>query len=240
MSARFPALLLAWLALSACAEDPRRVLVDLEGPRGTVTAPGPWGVAVLTDGTTPRLWVAVDEGAFSETALEAIGGGQFVGALPAAPVGTVLGYYSTAGDEALPPAGAEGPRRVTVVAAALPIADAGPPGECTLRFRRPREGDRLSEATDDGAPQAGLQVTVQVETDLPPGHAVRLRLDDVGHAGRVGQGFGPGLEEELGAGIVAFEAVTLPPGERTLIADAIPPGGGEACTAAITVTVAPP
>lgn len=240
MSARLPALLLAWLALSACAEDARRVLVDLEGPRGTVTAPGPWGVAVLTDGTMPRLWVAVDEGAFTEAALEAIGGGQFRGALPAAPVGTVLGYYTTAGGEALPPTGAEGPRRVTVVAPPLPITDAGPPGECTLRFRRPRDGDRLSEATDDGAPQAGLQITVQVEADLPPGHAVRLRLDDVGHAGRVGEGLGEGAGQGFGPGLVAFEAVTLPPGERTLIADAIPPGGGAPCTATITVTVAAP
>lgn len=215
-------LALALLAgLAACADDDARALIDLEGPRGTATAPGPWGIAVLTDGTTPRLWIGGDAGDLTEAPLAAIGGGQFTGALPAAPVGSVLRYAVTAADETLPP---DGPRRVTVVAPPRPEADAGPPATCRLAFRRPRDGDRLAEATDDGAPQAGLQLTVQVDAELPDGHPVRLRIGDAGHAGTVGQG------------LAAFAAVTLPPGEVTLVADAVP-AGGEPCEAAITVTV---
>ncbi|MCB9528762.1 MAG: hypothetical protein R3F65_02235 [bacterium] len=208
-------------ALTACADDDGRVLIDLEGPRGTATAPGPWGVAVLTDGTRPRLWIGGEAGDLSEAPLAAIGGGQFTGVLPTAPVGAVLRYAVTAAGESLPP---DGPRRVTVVAPPMPEADAGPPPTCRLAFRRPRDGDRLSEAADDGAPQAGLQVTVQVEAELPEGHPVRLRIGDDGHAGAVGQG------------LAAFAAVTLPLGEVTLVADAVPTGG-EPCEATITVTV---
>lgn len=213
-----------------CADDLGRVLVDLEGPRGEVEAPGPWGVAVLTDGTAPTLFAARDGGGaaagFEVVPLDAIGGGQFVGALPAAPVGAVIRYYAEAGGDALPPGGADAPRRVEVIARRV-IADAAPPGTCALRFTRPADGARLSAAQDDNAPQAGVQITARVETDLPGGHAVRLRVGDVGYAGVVEQG------------VVAFAPVTLPAGEVTLVVDAVPPGGGMPCEAAVMVVVAP-
>lgn len=214
------------VGVAACADDLGRVLVDLEGPRGEVEAPGPWGVAVLTDGTTPTLWIARDDAPFETAPLDAIGGGQFVGALPAAPVGAVIRYYATAAADALPPGGADAPRRVTVVARPLTV-DAAPPATCALRFTRPTDGARLSAADDDNAPQAGVQITVRVETDLPGGHAVRLRNGETGYAGVVEQG------------VVAFAPVTLAPGEATLIADAIAPGDGLPCEAAVTVVLDP-
>lgn len=213
------------LALAACAEDGAIRLLDAEGPRGTVPPPGPWGIAVLTDGAAPRVWWAVGEGGFVELALDAAGDGQFVGRLPPAGAGTTFAWYAELGPERLPPGGAEAPYRFAVVDPTE--VDAGPPSTCRLVFTRPLDGQRITEADDDNAPQAGIQLTVRVGADLPPGHAVRLTVGDASYAGRIGVG-------EAEPGEVAFAGVTLGGGSQTLIADAVAPGGAP-CSAEVVV-----
>lgn len=220
-----------WLALSlaACAEDGAVRLLDAEGPRGVGPPPGPWGVAVLTDGARPRAWWAVDDGPFEELPLSALGGGQFTGLLPPAGPGTVFGWYVELGPERLPPGGAQAPYRFAVVDDR--IADAGPPNTCRLVFTRPVDGQTVYEDTDDNAPQARTQMTVRVGTDLPPGHGVRLMVGGARYTGRVGVG-------EVEPGEVAFADVTLADGPQTLVADALAPEG-EPCSAEIAVEVVP-
>lgn len=226
-----------WLILLAaalgCAEDARLRLLDVEGPRGAVEAPGPWGVAVLTDGHPPRLWWAIGDDAptFAELPLAPLGGGQFTGAFPPAAPGVVVRYYAEAAGERLPPADTPA-YRFEVVRAADDTPDAAPPPPCALVFNRPVDGQTLFEAIDDNAPQFGLQLTVRVGTDLPPGHAVRLRVGEASFAGRVGVG-------EVEPGEVAFGDVTLANGPQTLIADAVPPGDGAPCEASARVEVVP-
>lgn len=227
-------LTVAALALSAlvfaCAEDGVVRLLDAEGPRGSGLPPGPWGIAVLTAGETPQVWWAVNGGDFAALALEPVGNGQFVGRLPPAGRGTVFTWYAELGAERLPAAGAAAPYRFAVLDPGS--GDAAPPNTCRLVFTRPTDGQTVFEATDDNAPQARTQLTVRVGTDLPPGYGVRLTVGEATHTGRVGIG-------EAEPGEVAFADVTLNNGEQTLVADALAPDGGVACTAEITVDVVP-
>lgn len=218
------------LALAACAEDGRIRLLDAEGPRGMGPPPGPWGLAILTDGEAPRVWWAVNGADFAELPLDPVGSGQFVGQLPPAGPGTVFTWYAELGPERLPPQGAAAPYRFAVTDPGS--GDAAPPNTCRLIFTRPTDGQMVFEATDDNAPQARTQLTVRVGTDLPPGYGVRLTVGEATYVGRVGLG-------EAEPGEVAFGAVTLNNGEQTLIADAIAPDGGVACTAEISVQVVP-
>jgi len=213
-----------------CAEDGRIRLLDAEGPRGMGPPPGPWGIAVLTAREPPRVWWAVNGADFAELPLEPVGQGQFVGQLPPAGPGTVFTWYAELGPERLPPAGAAAAYRFAVVAD--PRTDAAPPNTCRLAFTRPTDGQTVFEATDDNAPQARTQLTVRVGTDLPPGSGVRLTVGEATYTGRVGIG-------EVDPGEVAFGAVTLNNGEQTLVADALAPDGGVACTAEINVQVVP-
>jgi hypothetical protein len=206
-------------SLFGCDEDSGRVLFDLEGPRGQVEVPGPWTVAVLTDGTRPALLVAVDDGEFAARSVAEAGRGHYVGTIDALPVGAFFHYYAKAGAESLP---VGSPRTVEVVAPRAPSADAGV-GRCTLTFRYPRADQRLTERSDDSAPQAGLQVTVILETDLPDGHPVRLEVEGTAYA------------EIAGAGQVGFRDVTLASGEVRLRADGRRQGGD--CVSEVTVFV---
>lgn len=216
--------------LPGCAEDGAVQLLDAEGPRGMGPPPGPWGLAVLTTGATPRLWWAVNGGEFAELALDAVGNGQFVGQLPPAGRGTVFTWYAELGPERLPASGAAAPYRFVVVDPGS--ADAAPPETCRLVFTRPTDGQTVFEATDDNAPQARTQLTVRVGTDLPPGSGVRLTVGEATYVGRVGIG-------EVEPGEVAFADVTLNNGAQTLLADALAPDGGVACTTEISVEVVP-
>ena len=150
------------LGAAGCDDVAPRVLLDLEGPRGEAEAPGPWTIAILTDGTVPRLFIAVDEDGFSTRPVTAAGAGQFVGVVPPLPVGTSIRYYAEAGGETAP---AAGPRVVEIVAPRGPEPDASV-GRCGLSFRAPLDGQQLREGVDDTAPQSGLQFTVIVDTDL--------------------------------------------------------------------------
>ncbi len=219
------ALALMGLVLLAvgCDDDAGGYPIDVEGPRGRAPLPGPWPVRVLTDGPVPTLYFAVDDGGFTPLPLGASGGGLFEGALPAQPAGVRLRYYVQVGDRAEPPRGSAGPFAAVVAAVAERPADAGPAGACALAFRHPVDGQVL-DARDDGAPQAGLQLTVVVRSNLPDGTAARLEVEGAGYAGAAG------------GGVVAFEGVTMPPGEVALAVDAVAPGG-EPCAASITVTV---
>lgn len=214
--------ILALLSL-ACDDDAAPRIVDLEGPHGRAEAPGPWPVAVLALRGTPQLMWATDDGEFAPLELRA-DGDRHVGHLPDQPVGTVLRYFARAGDDVEPTV----PRTAEVVAPEA-TPDAGvPPGRCALVFRRPRDGDVLTLAEDDAEPQAGLQTTVIVETNLADGVPARLRAGGIGYAG------------ETGAGVVAFDGVSLRDGEQTLEVDAVA-AGGEPCALAITVrAVVPP
>lgn len=219
------ALALAWVVVLGvgCDEGAGGRPIDVEGPRGRALLPGPWPVRVLTDGPAPTLYFAVDEGAFVALPLGASGGGLFEGALPAQAEGARLRYYVQVDDLTEPPRGATAPFAAQVVAPTAAAPDAGPGGPCALDFRHPVDGQVL-DARDDGAPQAGLQLTVVVRSNLPDGTAARLEVEGVGYAGAAG------------GGVVAFEGVTMPPGEVELEADAVAPGG-EPCAATITVTV---
>jgi len=205
-----------------CDDVAPRVLLDLEGPRGMVDASGPWTIAVLTDGTRPALFVAVDDESFAAIPITAAGTGQFVGAVDPLPAGSQFRYYAEAGGEKMPTGT---PRQVTVVVPRGPKPDAGL-GRCRVSFRAPLEGQMLDEQIDDSAPQSGLQLTVIAETDLPDGHPVRLDVEGVGYA------------DEVGAGQVGFRDVTLPVGEATLRLHGRRDGGD--CEAEITVLVSGP
>ncbi|MCB9540441.1 MAG: hypothetical protein H6704_29845 [Myxococcales bacterium] len=219
------ALALMWVVLLVvgCDDGAGGYPIDVEGPRGRALLPGPWPVRVLTDGPAPTLYFAVDDGGFTTLPLGASGGGLFEGTLPAQPEGARLRYYVQVEGRAEPPGGAAAPFAAVVQAVAAAAPDAGPSGPCGLAFRHPVDGQAL-DRRDDGAPQAGLQLTVVVRSNLPDGTAARLEVEGVGYAGAAG------------GGVVAFEGVTMPPGEVALTADAVAPGG-EPCAATITVTV---
>lgn len=213
------------LALAACADDPGPRVLDLEGPRGRAVAPGPWLVEVLVSEGAPVVWLAIDDGPFERLPLVDRGAGRFAGLVPGAPVGTALRYYAQIGDALEPETAPAVPRTARVVALATEPDAAPTPPPCALRFRRPLAGDRLRPPEDDGAPQAGLQITVVVETSLPDGAPVRLLVQEE-----------EGAAAEAEGGVVAFEAVTLPPGAVRLTAEATP-RGGEPCAAEVTVSV---
>ncbi|MFN3198607.1 MAG: hypothetical protein ACE366_09380 [Bradymonadia bacterium] len=101
--------------------------------------------------------------------------------------------------------------------------DMGPQG-CFVDIVRPLAEQRLT-AEDDGAAQAGFQITVQVETDLQADIPVVLSVDD---------------EEvdvsAVSAGEGAFRPVTVAPGIRRLKVTGRP-AFGEACEAEISVVV---
>ncbi len=194
-------------------------MIDLEGPRGVAVAPGPWPVGVQTEGPEPRLEVVID-GVVSAVPLSDEGLGRYVGLLPDAPLGARFTYQALLDDSAEPPS----PRGVEVVAEA-PLSDAGVVAQpCTMSFQRPLEGAVLG-ADDDSAPQAGLQLRVVVETNLPAGTPARLLVDgERGYAGLAG------------AGVVAFVNVDVEEGEHRLLADAWP-AGGRRCGVGITLRV---
>ena len=214
-----PARFLCILALlaSACDDDVSPRIIDLEGPHGRARAPGPWPVAVLARGGTPQVMWATDDADFAPLELQP-DGDRHVGRLPDQPVGTVLRYFARVEDDVEPRV----PRTAVVVPRETPVDAGVPPGRCALAFRRPRDGDVLTLADDDAEPQAGLQTTVIVETNLADGVAARLRAGGVGYAG------------ETGGGVVAFDAVSLRDGDQTLEVDAVA-AGGEPCARSITV-----
>jgi len=208
---------IALLSLCAACDDataPR--IIDLEGPHGLAETPGPWPVAVLARGGTPAVMWATDDGDFTPLELR-VDGDRHVGRLPDQPAGTTLRYFARVEDDVEP----EQPRTARVVDPAPPPDMEPAPGRCALAFRRPRQGDVLT-FDDDAAPQAGLQLTVVVSTNLADGVPARLRVGGVGYAG------------SAGAGVVAFEGVSLRDGEQTLEVDAVA-AGGEPCGAVVIV-----
>lgn len=216
--------LLLAVACWACADDPAARVIDLEGPRGQMTAPGPWRVAVVSRGAAPQLYVAVDDAAFAPVAL-APEAGVWWGSLPDAPVGAVVAYYATAGDDVVPQGAPARPRRVEVVPVVTPPPPPEPRG-CTVRFVQPTDGAALGPR-DDAAPQAGLQLTVVVETDAPDSSVVRLRVNEAPTR----------MVAEVVAGRAAFTTVTLPAGRLRLAVEAAGLEGAR-CGAEATVSVA--
>lgn len=210
------------IVCAACDDADTPYIIDLEGPHGRALAPGPWPVAVLASDDTPQLMWAVDDGPFEPLELRA-DGDRFVGALPDQPLGTTLRYFARVADDIEP----ANPRTAEVVVPAAPPDMAVDPGRCALAFRHPRDRAELTPADDDSAPQAGLQLTVVVETNLADGVAARLTVGGVRYSG------------ESGAGAIAFDDVTLAAGEQTLMADAVAPGG-QPCEATITVRASAP
>jgi hypothetical protein len=218
-----PLLGLALLCPAGCADDTSARLLDLEGPEGRTPAPGPWPVRALARAGEVELHVQAGDGGVGAVPLSAEGGDRFAGLIDDQPPGTRVRYYATAAGERLPPEGAY----VFEVVAPAAGADAGAtPGDCALAFRAPRDGARLGPE-DDAAPQAGLQLTVVVETNLDDGTPARLDVDGAGHAG------------VAGGGVVAFADVTLAPGPHVLTAEGRRPGGPP-CAAAIRVEAAGP
>ncbi len=207
--------------LCGCDDDAEPYIVDLQGPHGRAVAPGPWPVEVLASDGTPQVMWAIDEGEFTPLELQP-DGDLYRGELPDQPLGTTLRYFARVGDDVEP----SNPRTAKVVEPAQAVDMAVARGPCALAFRRPRDGDALT-LSDDAAPQAGLQLTVVVETNLPNGVAARLRLEGVGYTG------------ESGAGVLAFEDVNFLDGEQTLTVTAVAAGGAP-CEQAITVRASVP
>lgn len=229
--------LACWVALGAAsgcddaAEGTR--LADLEGPLRTVVAPGPWAVQVLAEGGTPTVFWALDDGPEATLALRDLGGGRFAGALPDAPVGSLLRYRASLAEVALPVDAGEGDgRRLRVVGPPDPERPVRP---CQIVLRTPEAGVAL-EASDDARPEAGLQLAVVVDGDLADGERVRL-LTRLGDAEMPEPSVGYVALAE--GGTAGFLAVTLRPGRWRLTAEAVP-AAGASCLAEITVTVAAP
>ena len=217
-------LLLVLLVACGDGQSPPRV-VDLEGPHGFALAPGPWPVAVLVSDGEPEVMWAVGDDPLSPLALTPRGD-RYLGMIPDLPLGSVVRYYARVEDDLEPPGAPDLPRRAVVVPSeAQPDAGVGP-GGCRLVFRRPVEGAVLGPE-DDGAPQAGLQVTVVLTANLDDGMATRLTVGSQAYAGAAG------------SGVVAFPGVTLEEGPRLLVADAAR-AGGEPCSAEIRVRVSGP
>lgn len=217
--------MLRWLPLLllfACDDAEYQPRLDLDGPQGQAVAPGPWRVQVFAE-STPSVFARVDEGAFEAVPLSQTRDG-WAGLLPSVPVGGRVSYYTRSGGALLPPEGEAQPRAFSVVAAGPgPVA---PPLPCTLSFRWPVEGLEITPLAD-GAPQAGIQLIVVVDTNLADGFAARLGVvvDDEEVDSYSGV---------AGIGVVAFDAVTIPEGTVELIAEATVPGG-DACAARIKV-----
>lgn len=221
---------LALIALWGCAE-PTPAPIDLDGPRGRATAPGPWPVRVFSRDAPGRIAVRVDDGPLVDVPLVETADGGRAGLLPDAPIGAELRYFAEVDGRFEPASGAAQPRVVEVVPVRPPVPPAR--GGCRLSFRWPIADLRLTAALD-AAPQFGLQLTVIVDTSLADGEAARLTVTDE----TVGDG-GVGYSGVAGSGVIGFDAVTLPAGVVTLTAAATPPGGDD-CTATIRVRSAGP
>lgn len=210
----------AALSLSAC-DHTTPAPIDLDGPRGQVQAPGPWPVRVFVSDATAEILAAVDDGPFVPVGLARTTDEGQLGLLPDAPVGSTVRYYARVGSRTEPSGGAVAARQLRVVPVRAP-ADPAPPGACRLSFRWPTDGLRLS-AADDDAPQAGVQITVILETNLVDAAPARLDVEGRGYSG------------QAGAGVVAFANVTVPQGGVELVAEATP-DGGTPCRARIRVS----
>lgn len=209
--------------LLACDDADYAPRLDLDGPQGVAIAPGPWRLQIFAEGT-PAAFARVDDGAFAPVVLAPVGDG-WAGLLPAAPVGARVSYFARDGAALEPPEGERQPRSFTVAATAPgPVA---PPAPCRLAFRWPIDGLEVT-ALADGAPQAGIQLVVVVDSNLADGQAARLGVVVDGDEVESYSG-------AAGAGVVAFDAVTIPEGEIALIAEATV-AGGDACAARVTVS----
>jgi hypothetical protein len=212
---------LLFVVLCGCDDDAQPYIVDLEGPHGRAVAPGPWPVEVLASDGRPQILWAIDDGDFAPLELQ-LDTDRYRGELPDQPLGTTLRYFARVADDVEP----ANPRTAEVVEPRAEPDSAAPPGPCALAFRRPRDGDALT-LSDDAAPQAGLQLTVVLETNLADGVAARLRLDGVGYSGATG------------AGVLAFEDVNFRDGEQTLTVTAVAAGGAP-CERSIMVRASVP
>lgn len=214
---------LATLAGVGCDDAGDAARLDLDAPQGRATAPGPWRVLVFGS-AAPQVFARVDDGTFEPVALGRVGDG-WAGRLPDAPVGSTVGYYARAGAVQVPATGEAAPRTFVVQpATAAPVA---PPAPCQLAFRWPIDGLQITDLAD-GAPQVGVQLVVVVSTNLADGAAARLGVQVDGAEVASYSGV-------AGAGVVAFDAVTVPAGESALIAEATVPGA-DACAAQIRVS----
>ena len=213
----FIALALLVLSSNGCDLDAPVDPFDLEGPQGRVLGPGPWTVAVLTDGRAPRLSYSLNNEAFDALPLVDVGGDQYIGMLPARMPGESFRYYAVVGSHSMPPGGAAGARVVDVLSAIESAAVSDRP--CRLDFLRP-DVDRFAEAVDS-APQAGIQQSFVLTTNLDDGHPVRLRVAGTGYASQVRAGF------------VAFLDVTLPQDLNEVVVDAM--RGAFTCQALLTI-----
>lgn len=226
-----------------------RLILDVEGPRGVVEAPGPWLVRALTARPAAgTLYYLVDgEGALRQAPLiQAPETSEPIlqrGIEPLEVGASVWWFVEIAGERVPPcvsqrlPAPGDGPlaeglaeemmagcAAMRVVAPRAPERPDAGPGGCSVAFLRPLDGQALGEE-DDGAAQAGFQVTVQVRTDLEEGSPVVLAVDGVEAGVSV-----------VGTGEGAFRPVDVEPGRRVLTATGQPPFG-EPCQAEIIIDV---
>ncbi|MCB9547112.1 MAG: hypothetical protein H6706_14865 [Myxococcales bacterium] len=213
-------LLLGAFGLAACDDAPRAaVALDLDGPRGAVEAPGPWTIHAFTSDDRPvTLWAAVDDAPLAALGTGTDPAGGVWALLPAAPPGAVIRYYAAAGALREP---AEGERHVTVRAPREIEPPTPPPMTCSLAFRFPVDGLQLAQRDDD-APQAGVQITALLQTDLPDGAPARLVAGDRGYAA------------SAAGGRLVFGGIDVPRGTLALVAEATP-RGGTPCRAEVTV-----
>ncbi len=203
--------------LPACADEPVRRLVDVDGPRGLAVRPGPWPVHAVTHGASATLSHATGDAGLVSTTLIKTDGGTVEAPLPDVPHGAAVRYYVEAGGERLPATG-------EYHFVAQDPSDGGlvdPSPQCVVRFAYP-EADAVFSIADDSRPEAGLQIIPQVITNLVDGSAGRLLVGEVGYA------------SVAAGGLFAFGPVTLPPGQTVLALDARAANGGS-CRTEISV-----
>ncbi|MGK0358567.1 MAG: hypothetical protein ACI9U2_000856 [Bradymonadia bacterium] len=212
---------------SACDDPSTLGVIDLDGPRGSIDGPGPWPVTVYAGsaGRGAQVEWQVDDGPSQSVLLIAARDDVMVGLLPDAPAGSTLRYFARLADGRIEPQAQ--PRSVRILARPMVAAT---PTPCRLAFRWPIDGLRLTRFAD-AAPQAGVQLTAVLETNQADGEAARLAVASDANA--------VDYSGQVGAGVVAFDAVLLRVGANTLVAEATAPGG-EACQAEIMVTLEAP
>lgn len=213
-----PLSLTAALCLEACGDPtpPHARAVDLEGPRGYVSAPGPWLVRASAPApiSAEGLWLEVEVGGGAggeepEPAPEPLTrlpltesgrGDLYLGLIPPAQEGLTVSYTLTDAQGApLTP-----PRSFTYEP---PPSPPPAPAPCAVRFSAPNLSRPLSVASDTGQ-AAGIQITIIARYTGAGDALVRLSLGDALYlaAAQRGEAAFVGVTAPVGLSEVRLEA----------------------------------
>lgn len=250
-----PVSLLLSACLSGCLEPAPMSppsLIELEGPRGEVSAPGPWLTRVYLPSewrsqvNALRLAVSFD---LLEEGEEGQGGEElphsasqlialtpsareelYLAPLPPLTLNTPLSYQLiNASGEPLTPS-----RSLSLRPSAMSEPQREPP-QCALTLLDPREGEPLSRSQDSAQP-AGLQYTLIVGYESSPqstGGGLPSMVKLTTHLGERDEWTSIA---EVTRGLAALPRVTLNPGRHLIYAEGFG-GDGAHCTLTASVWV---